>query len=490
MIRKLLPLYIVIGFTFSLWAQKNVVPVTQSKLTGINLPQGTKQDKRLLSEVGAETLLEMESKKAGTTIPSAEVFEIPAVSISRFSADSLIARLLRQGWNVYPVATDRDYMWLEKGSQYLLSYFKSTSKLSDLYIGVADSIPAFDRSTQVTVTSSKPSANSLPSVTTSNGKKETNQPGMVTPSAASRTGKEEKPTTLPPSPQSTPQQSISSTFSGTYAYFTTNFDDGWTSTVQDEWILVTKGNVRVYLWYVLPYNVSNFSGTGLMERDYYWDTYVTQYFNIQTKQYRDNGEVISSFKPNYVEGWGIDRKTGERRFLGMTISIAPNAAFITLASTPDEATLRQQFPKANDQYTSDLTDMKRYNKFAVAKADVVGTWSESSSAAMNYYYTGTGNYAGMGVAAVSGTFVFKADGTYTSEHKGATGMVGSLNTFQQEYKGKYQVSNWELIVDNRFEGKTETNFAYFEAVRGGRVLHLNNKQYTGQWYHLVRDPNK
>jgi hypothetical protein len=482
MIRKLLLLSFVIGFTFSLSAQKNVVNVTQSKLTGINLPQGTKQDKRNLSEVGAQMLLETESEKAGTKMQAAEVFMIPAVTISRFSVDSLRAQLTKAGWTLFTLPNDVKYMWLEKGSQYLMAYFETESKASSLYFGLPVSVPTIDRSRQVTSTSALTGGSALPPVISSSGKNQSDQPPAV---------KENNPANSQLQPSSSPVESSKpATIAGNYAFTTTNFDDGWTSTVQEEWVLVTKGNTRVYLWYVLPYNVSNFSGTGLVERDYYWDTYVTRYFNIQTKQYQDNGEVISSFKPNYVEGWGIDRKTGERRFLGMTLSIAPNAAFITLASTPDEATLRQQFPKANDQYTSDLTDMKRYNKFAVAKADVVGTWSESSSAAMNYYYTGTGNYAGMGVAAVSGTFVFKADGTYTSEHKGATGMVGSLNTFQQEYRGKYQVSNWELIVDNRFEGKTDVNFAYFEAVRGGRVLHLNNKQYTGQWYHLVREPNK
>ncbi|MCK6616664.1 MAG: hypothetical protein L6Q51_03380 [Cyclobacteriaceae bacterium] len=71
--------------------------------------------------------------------------------------------------------------------------------------------------------------------------------------------------------------------------------------------------------------------------------------------------------------------------------------------------------------------------------------------------------------------------------QGASGMVGSMQTYSQEYKGKAAVSNWEIILPNRFEGKTSAFHAWFEAVRGGRVLHLQDKQYTGSHYSLVKE---
>ncbi len=273
-----------------------------------------------------------------------------------------------------------------------------------------------------------------------------------------------------------------------YVSLTTNFDDGWTSTVQNDWILVTKNDIKVYVWYALPYDYKIFTGTGVVDRDYYWDNYVSKYFNIESKQYKDNGEVIGSLKPTYVEGWATDKQTGERRFVGMRLDISPNTAYITIGSAKDEASLWQQFPKANGGSfaPSELSAMSGYNKFAVSVHDIAGTWQDGVSSAMQWYYStpsGYEGYAGMTVAARSATFNFNADGSYTSIHNGATGSVGAMSTFQQNYKGKYTLSNWNLTATNRFEGKTESFDAWFKMVRGGKLLCLKT---GGMVYTLVR----
>jgi hypothetical protein len=271
-----------------------------------------------------------------------------------------------------------------------------------------------------------------------------------------------------------------------FTFSTTNFDDGWKSEIQNDWVLVSKGDIKVYLWYALPYNATDFSGTGLVARDYYWDNYVTKYFNVQTKQYNDNGEFIGSFKPDYVEGWATDKQTGEKRFIGMRLSIAPNTAYLTIASTKDEASLRQQFPNANDKYTSDLGKMDYYNRFAVSENDITGTWQDGNTSTMQWYYAHPGgyeSYAGMTVAASSATFNFNTDGNYTSIHNGATGAVGAMSTFQQNYKGKYTVSNWIVTATNRWDGKTDKFEAWFVAVRGGRILRLKDR---GMEYSLLK----
>jgi hypothetical protein len=130
--------------------------------------------------------------------------------------------------------------------------------------------------------------------------------------------------------------------------------------------------------------------------------------------------------------------------------------------------------------------MRGYNKFAIALKDLVGVWSGNDGSAMNYYNAYTGAYQGMCVAASSDEFTFSTDGTYSSKHSGATGMVGNMQTYSQNYKGKATVSNWEIVLPNRFEGKTSTYSAYFEVIPGGRVLHLQDKQYKGMTYALVK----
>jgi hypothetical protein len=272
-----------------------------------------------------------------------------------------------------------------------------------------------------------------------------------------------------------------------YQYIVSHFDDGWVSAVEKEWVKVTKNDVHVYLFYAMPYNSDNFSGTGIMERDYYWDNNVSKYFNIQSKQYRDDGEFVAAFKPKYVEGVATEKQSGQKRFLAMTVQIAPNTAYLTLVSAPDESTFRNWFPKANDRYSSDLSAMSRYNKFAIGPNDISGTWQNGNTSTMQWVYetpSGYEGYAGMTLAASSATFQFHSNGTYNSIHNGATGAVGNMNTFQQEFKGNYTASNWMIKATNRYGGKTDQFDASYTAIRGGRVLKLNNN--AGQEYNLIK----
>jgi hypothetical protein len=269
-----------------------------------------------------------------------------------------------------------------------------------------------------------------------------------------------------------------------YTYSTINFDDGWTSVIKEDWIEVTKEDMTVLLLYGVPYNASSFSGTGVRARDYYWDNYVTKYFSVETKQYNDNGEFIGSFQPDYVEGWAKDKATGQRRFIAMRLSIAPNAAFIVIASVKNESILRQQFPKANDKYTSDLANMSSYNKFAVAKNDLIGTWSSSGGGTMSWYSTTTGNYAGATGAVTGDIFRFNSDGSYSSDHSGASGVVGAMNTYSSKYRGTYSVTNWNVTATKRFGGKTENFDAWFEVLKDGRILHLDS---PGLKYSLFKE---
>lgn len=90
----------------------------------------------------------------------------------------------------------------------------------------------------------------------------------------------------------------------------------------------------------------------------------------------------------------------------------------------------------------------------------------------------------MTLAATSATFNFNSNGTYSSIHNGASGSVGNTSTFQQEFIGAYAVSNWSITATNRYSGKTDRFDASFKALRGGRILKLNNG--AGQEYNLVK----
>ena len=65
-------------------------------------------------------------------------------------------------------------------------------------------------------------------------------------------------------------------------------------------------------------------------------------------------------------------------------------------------------------------------------------------------------------------------------------MVSNTKFYDQKYNGNYTVTNWDITTTKQFEGKTKVFWAQFEAVRGGRVLNLTEKEATAMNYHLVK----
>lgn len=452
----------------SAWAQKNLVPASSSAYTGIDLPAGTRQDKRLFSVAMIMTFLEGETKKFNVTVSDAEVFRL---SPGTNHTESIKAALNTKGWEIRRLDERPEYAWLIKQGQYYFMYWSANVKNPELYFGKLEGVPALENSS--IVVTNQPVNQQQP------GTKSTLPPVQQNTSSPTAALNQQTQTTSSPNNQSTVQPVRANGFT----FSVTNWDDGWVSTIENDKVVVTKGMNRVHLYYPIAYNdVSRNAG-----RDFYWDNYLTKEFRVLSKQYRDHGEVISSFQAPYIEGTAIDPKTGKNCFLAMYVSSSNGNMFPVVAVMADEATLRKTFPNAEKQFDSELPGMSRYNRFAVALNDIVGKWSGGGSAAANYYNAYTGAYAGMGAVAMSDKFEFFANGDYVSKHQGASGMVGSMSTYSQEYKGKATVSNWEIVLPNRWEGKTSKFNAWFEAVRGGRILNLQDMQYSGMKYNLVKE---
>ncbi len=444
------------GFLFS---QKKVIPADKSQLTEIALPAESKQDKRTLIVLAARGLLQMEAKKNAIQIGDVEVFTLPAAGKSEYSTDELIEDLEKCGWQIEPMGTDDRYAWLRKENNIVLAYFEIGKKNTSLYFGQAKNNPVIIN--QNTTINDPPSENVTTLMTGNENQSETTE---------NLSGE-----------SNTPNPPVNTVPTG-FTFSTTNWDDGWVSTIQSNKVVITKGNVKVYIYFPVQHDEKSRS----QGRDYYWDNFIAKEFRIQTKQYQDKGEVISALKPRYIEGKAIDPATGKNCFLGFHVTSASGIMYPTLVVAPDAATLWATFPKANDLNNSDISVMRNYNKFAIAQSDLTGTWKGGDFGAMNYFSAYSGNYQGMGAVAMSDEFTFNADGTYSSKHPGASGMVGSMQTYSENYKGKATVSNWEIILPGRYRGETSTYHAYFEIVDGGRVLHLQDKQYSGMKYALVR----
>jgi hypothetical protein len=131
-----------------LFAQKKLVPVQQSTLTGITLPTGSKQDSRMFNVAGAKMLLEIESQKVNATISSPEVLVLPSVTAGGFNADSLVKNLSDQGWSITVIEGDNKYAWLQKDNRNVIMYFSMNTKETGLYFAEANLVNVNTTQTQ------------------------------------------------------------------------------------------------------------------------------------------------------------------------------------------------------------------------------------------------------------------------------------------------------------------------------------------------------
>jgi len=138
---KIILLSVIIMFASGVFAQKKLIQVSHSEITGISLPTGSKKDGRLLSIAAAGALLEMESSKSNAKVKNTEVLMLPPFSSGGFNSDSLSKKLSDYGWQINAIDGDKEYIWLQKGSRKVICYFSKGNSGVDLYFGESTSSP-------------------------------------------------------------------------------------------------------------------------------------------------------------------------------------------------------------------------------------------------------------------------------------------------------------------------------------------------------------
>lgn len=125
--------------------------------------------------------------------------------------------------------------------------------------------------------------------------------------------------------------------------------------------------------------------------------------------------------------------------------------------------------------------MYSYNYFAIGKNDLIGTWQEGSGAFTQYYFVSSGDYAGMNIVVSNLKYTFYNSSIYLTDFKS----VSSVGYINEKENGSYGVNEWEVITTDQ-NSKVSNFKSWFEAVKGGRILHLWNKQFSGEHYQLGR----
>jgi len=436
------------------FAQKKLTPINQSTLTGISLPTGSKQDSRMLSTAAAKMLLEMESKKVSIAISSPEVLVLPPVAAGGFNADSLVKNLSEKGWAITVIEADKKYAWLQKDSRNLIMYFSMDAKETGLYFAEAASAPV-----QTGQGTNNGTIQTAPT--------ETNQTQQTTDTVVQTNQTEIVQQPTPPV-----------TNSG-FAFTTTNFDDGWISTVQQDWVQVTKANIKVLIHY--PNAIADAYNSVLKESDYAaWNTLVApRYGNLGNFEWK----TIQSWQSiTFVQADATENATGKKVHIVLFKEHYSNGSGAYLEFVTDtKAAYENEFGAyRQESYGWEKTaDMQFRNKFAVGGSDLSGTWTSNFSGMTQYVNAYTGASAGADTHASSQKFVFGANSTYNWDIGVASGFVGNIKFQSAKSNGKFTLPNAWQVHFSDMEGKPKTYDAYFSCVRGGRILWLSDVTYPG-----------
>jgi hypothetical protein len=256
----------------------------------------------------------------------------------------------------------------------------------------------------------------------------------------------------------------------------TTFDDGWTSTLEENWVRVARPGVTVFL----HYGVALDDNTRRDPTSSLWTMLVaSRYSNV--KNY--SAPTHSQLKFPYYEATAeATDRNGANVFVVMRLSINGGVAKAIEIVAPSRQAYEKQFPDRDA-----VLAIMNANRFSVGK-EVAGTWSSTTGASVDMYYVATGGYAGMNASAAHDRFELDASGKYSSEHKGAYGRVGSQTVYQEKYKGTWSVTGpWEITVKRSDKTEASVFAVQYEAVRGGRILRMTDKKFSGTSYALRRD---
>jgi hypothetical protein len=260
------------------------------------------------------------------------------------------------------------------------------------------------------------------------------------------------------------------------AKYVTNFNDGWTAAVKNDYVQVAKSGTEIRLYYVNEV-LENQRPNTVEPEAWYWNKIVEPAFTAPNPQ-----KWVQVTYPviYFYEGDAIDKATGKQVYVAMKV-IYEGGARVVVAITKNKTLYQQQYPHPND-----LNRMLGYNKFAVTLSDMVGTWAKNGGNGVEYYNAYTGGYTGMSAISTTDEFVFSNNGSYQSTHRSANTNNGGTQFSGMDYKGRVTVSDWELLATNRVGGKTKKFWCQLEAIKGGYLLILTDSDYEPLKYVLYR----
>lgn len=290
---------------------------------------------------------------------------------------------------------------------------------------------------------------------------------------ANGTGQIKKPVTTPVKSE----QIKTIAKSDGFAFTTTNFDDGWTSTVQEDWAQVSKGTTSVLIHY--PNKKADAYNSVVM------DGLKNAWNVLVAPKYSTAGNF--EFKP--ITGWqtiefaeadAVEKTTGKTVHVVLFKMNYSNGSGKYLEFiTPDKNSFEQEFG-AYHQTTSGwekMENMANYNKFAVAASDLTGKWTTNFTGMTQYVNAYTGASAGADTHASAQSYEFGAGNTYKWNIDMASGFVGNIKFQSAKSNGKFSLpNNWQVYFSD-IEGKPKTYNVQFTCIKGARILWIDGNGF-------------
>ena len=271
-----------------------------------------------------------------------------------------------------------------------------------------------------------------------------------------------------------------------FKFSTSNFDDGWTSTEQEDWVEAVKGQIKVLIHY--PKAGTIFPADPEPLTNAAWDILVAPRYS-SLKNYKT--AYISTYNRPYLGmGYAAERASGKQVFVllfrqgdtGWLEFIAPDKNSFIQQFKFDPETIRWD---SESDLLKPLVQMVNYNKFAVAESDFNGTWTSDFTGVQQLYSVYTGNYAGMNINQSNEEFVFGAGNSYSWKLLVVSGMVGNTKYANVKSAGKFSVTNnWQIHFSNIETGPRTYN-AHWSCIKGARLLHLLDAKSPGSGIYTV-----
>ncbi len=263
-----------------------------------------------------------------------------------------------------------------------------------------------------------------------------------------------------------------------FAFTTTNFDDGWTGNIKEDWIELKKGDKTVLMHFPTS-RIDLSSGDSKTIATNAWNTLVApRYSNLENFAVFISTDYQRAY---FVSGNVTDPATRKKCFVILFKKEESGWLEFICGDKNDFAkTYGLDIDKFNyylpSEYWDPLKKFGSYNRFAVAASDLKGKWTNKYSGILQYVNSNTGADAGMNTHSSSEVFEFTGN-KYNWELKVASGFVGNIKFAGVKSSGQFSsVSNWQVAFSD-IEGKPKVYNAYFSCIKGGRLLWFEDSKY-------------